>query len=499
MNKKYLSFLFLFIIGVTLFAPCCNVVNAADPMGEFEKEVQKVAESGETAVLNKIGGVLSSIGKYMLNAVIASVGLVLFVVTEAFMKFSQALLTWVTSEGFINIPFTHDNLFVDTGWGIMRGLTNICIVLGLVVIALSTILRIESYQMKKTLPLLLIVALLINFTPVLCGLVIDASNIIMTHFLEGGLFVVESYGSAMVTAFLNLYKQAGSPSGMLAMTIVIVGCSLFSGIIFLLFAFLFLFRYIALWMLVILSPLALFCYIFPFTKKIWNQWLSQFIQWCFIGIPAALTLYLANIMTQQMLQGELLGELSSMGKIMGYLLPVAFLVGGLLMSLQIGAMGASTIIKGAKAAGKTAGGIAWQQTRRAGRAVGAEAGRIRQSYQIQRVAFKDTPIRSLGTAIKGSWQTRIGPAIRRPATYVAAGKGILSAGRDIGDAFGREVLGIPKKKKERPTCSKCGNYVPAGAAYCPHCRTQMPTCPNCGKRAVPGARFCQVCGEPTPQ
>jgi len=132
---------------------------------------------------------------------------------------------------------------------------------------------------------------------------------------------------------------------MLATGLVLVGSSLLSGIIFLLFAFLFLFRYIALWMLVILSPLALFCYIFPATKKIWNTWSSQFIQWCFIGIPAAFTIYLANMMTQQILQGNLL-EISSMGKIMGYIVPLAFLYGGYVMTRKTGAMGADLAIKG---------------------------------------------------------------------------------------------------------------------------------------------------------
>jgi len=339
MNKKYLAFLFLFVIGVMLFAPYCNVVNANGYLPPGWREDAERQAKGAEDWAEKIS--IGTVGKWILSAFIGGAAIILLLVTQGIMELGQILLAWVTSEGFINIPFTHDNLFVDTGWGIMRGLTNIFIVLGLVVIALATILRIESYQMKKTLPLLLIVALLINFTPMLCGLVIDASNIIMNHFLKAGLFLTQSYDSAIDAAEAELWGQIDSPSGMLATGLLLVGSSLFSGIIFLLFALLFLFRYIALWMLVILSPLAFFCLIFPGTKKIWDQWLNQFIQWCFIGIPAAFTIYLANMMTQQILQGELLGEISSMGKILGYIVPVAFLAGGLFMSLQTGAMGAS--------------------------------------------------------------------------------------------------------------------------------------------------------------
>ena len=350
-KKQLLIFLFLFFLFSGLILPNYNSALGNGDIFQAER-VAKQAEGAESWI-EKIGQKLGTIAKGILSGVIGAAVVILLLVTQGIMELGQTLLAWVTSEGFINIQFT-DNPFVNEGWGIIRGLTNIFIVLGLVVIALATILRITSYQMKKTLPLLLIVALLINFTPMLCGLVIDASNIIMNHFLKAGLFLTQSYSSAIGSATSALWDQTGSPSGMLATGLVLVGSSLLSGIIFLLFAFLFLFRYIALWMLVILSPLALFCYIFPATKKIWDQWLNQFIQWCFIGIPAAFTIYLANMMTQQMLQGNLL-EMSSAGKILGYIVPVAFLYGGLLMSLQTGAMGAGLAIKGFQGTKKWAG------------------------------------------------------------------------------------------------------------------------------------------------
>jgi len=358
MNKKYLAFLFLFVMGVTLFAPCYNTTaNGGGLLPEGWKEDVGIKSEGAEDWGAKIGGALDFTVRWVFSGLIGAVAAILLLVTQAFMEFSQVLLTWVTSEGFISVKFT-SNSFVDTGWGIVRDLTNILIVLGLVVIALATILRISSYQMKKTLPLLLIVALLVNFTPMLCGIVIDASNIVMNYFLKAGQFLTQNYPSAIGSAMSDLWSTMGSPSSMLATGLLLVGSSLFSGIIFLLYAFLFLFRYIALWMLVIISPLALFCYIFPNTKTIWNMWLSQFIQWCFIGIPAAFTIYLANKMTELMLQGELLGEISSMGKIMGYIVPVAFLAGGFFMSLQTGAMGASFITTRAKKGVALGGAIA---------------------------------------------------------------------------------------------------------------------------------------------
>jgi len=263
MNKKYLIFLFLAVMGITLFAPCYNATNATLMPEGWKQEIAEQTEAPEAWAEGSSG--LGTFAKAIFGGFIAAVSSILLTLTQTFMKISQSLLEWVTSEGFINVKFT-DNSFVNTGWKIVRDLTNILIVLGLVVIALATILRISSYQMKKTLPLLIAVALLINFTPMLCGLVIDASNIVMNHFLKSGQYLAQSYWSTLGSSISELWSEVSSPSGVLGKGLLLIGSGLFSGIIFLLYAALFLFRYIALWILVILSPLALFCYIFPATE-----------------------------------------------------------------------------------------------------------------------------------------------------------------------------------------------------------------------------------------
>ena len=69
------------------------------------------------------------------------------------------------------------------------------LVLILIYIALATILRLAGYETKKLLVTFVIVALLVNFAPVICGLVVDASNIVMNYFvkdLSGGQQLVNS-------------------------------------------------------------------------------------------------------------------------------------------------------------------------------------------------------------------------------------------------------------------------------------------------------------------
>ncbi len=223
-------------------------------------------------------------------------------ILNLFVGLSATILTWVTSDNFVSWTFT-TNPFVMQGWELTRDLTNIGFIIALVFIGLSTILRIRDYQAQKLLPILIIVALLINFTPVICGLMIDASNIIMGAFLKylGGInimatlfdsqtnFVISSIGTCLnspVDCVLPAIAQG------VVMTLFEIGLIF----IFLVFSLLFAIRYVILWMLVILAPFAFFCYILPGTKNVWNMWWKQFIQWCIIGIFGAFFLYLGLLM-----------------------------------------------------------------------------------------------------------------------------------------------------------------------------------------------------------
>jgi len=94
-----------------------------------------------------------------------------------------SLLDWAMSPGgFIFLPYTSGGI-VDIGWAITRDLTNIAFVLGMVVIGLATALRYGDYQAKKALPRLILMVLLVNFTPVIVGVLVDAANILMKFFL----------------------------------------------------------------------------------------------------------------------------------------------------------------------------------------------------------------------------------------------------------------------------------------------------------------------------
>ena len=111
-------------------------------------------------------GAIAGIVGFVLNIVGSILGVILGLVGELF--------KWVISPGFISLSYTNPagNEFIRVGWTLTRDLTNIIFVLALIAIGLGTALRIRDYQAKKALPILIIIALLINFTPVICGLIV---------------------------------------------------------------------------------------------------------------------------------------------------------------------------------------------------------------------------------------------------------------------------------------------------------------------------------------
>ena len=252
------------------------------------------------------------------------------------------------------------NVAVAAGWPMARDLANMLIVLGFVIIGIATALRIREYEAKKLLAPLIIVALLVNFSLLICGLFIDGSNIVTKYFLAGGGFG-PSFLKTLATQ-ANLYSSGlgqdpTNPLNVLGQVIGLIFYNIMATIIFFLYFFLFIFRYMALWILVILSPLAFVCYVFPFTKKFWGMWWENFFQWCIIGIPGGFFLWLADQTLSRSLPAA--GNTNIINPAV-YFVPGLLLIIGFMFALKASAMGASMAISALKKGGKATGMAALQ-------------------------------------------------------------------------------------------------------------------------------------------
>ena len=244
-----------------------------------------------------LAGLGEILGSAVLTAITTAFGTILYLILNlsVFLSaFSSSILSWVTGPNFTELSYTNParNDVIKIGLGITQGFVNMLLVLILVYIALATILRLAGHETKKLLVTFILVALLVNFAPVVCGLIVDASNIVTNFFLEN-----LSANKGLVNNLTNLkdtffkqykgiswfsYEGETERSDLLLDLAVLITVNIILFLVLLLFSFIFVARYIVIWILVILSPLAFACYILPATKKYWSMLWSQLVQWSFI-------------------------------------------------------------------------------------------------------------------------------------------------------------------------------------------------------------------------
>lgn len=206
-------------------------------------------------------------------------------------------LTVITSSftGFTNASFIQD------AWTIMRDISNLAFIIILLVIAFATILKIESYSYKKLLPKMIIIAILINFSNIICGVIIDGSQIVMLTFVKAyeGAGVQGLYSALHMDDLINIStitqnasggsnpvvgSITGHPDWDYFLALVIAGVLLtFITVALLIFWITLLARIVLLWVLTILSPIGFTATILPITQKYGQMWWSAFGRFAVLG------------------------------------------------------------------------------------------------------------------------------------------------------------------------------------------------------------------------
>jgi|GEM_PF-5148833 len=291
--------------------------------------------------------------------------------------------------------FIQDPLVIE-GWILVRDLCNMFFILLLLVIAFATILRQDGYDIKKMVPKLLIMAVLINFSRTICGLIIDASQVVMNTFMSafnvGGNFI----GSGVLVNALGLNQAFSFPTDTKSLfdsvkgyfsdsnTVVSTVGSLIFGLIALIvaltvigiFTIIIFYRIIILWILIILSPIAYLASVFPGGEKYSSKWWQEFTKNVIIGPALAFFLWLALRASQMQdsslvtalkastdkndFTSKLLSALGTPESMIRYLMVILFLVAGMGIAGEIGGVGGDMAKKGMA---KLAKGGAWAKKR----------------------------------------------------------------------------------------------------------------------------------------
>ena len=316
---------------------------------------------------------------------------------------AAAIASWLFSEvvsHFLDKPITKNSILF-AGWSTVRDFANMLIVLGFVIVGIATTLRIQEYQAKKLLLPLIMIALLINFSNIFCGILIDTSNIAVKSLAginpngSQGMAIVETLVAADNAAAIEAGKD-GDANAYLGSILWFCAFYLATAITFFVLSFIFIERYAILALLFILSPLAFTFWIFPASKKLWTEWWNHFLKWTFVGIQAMFFVWVAT---------QMLGDPASATTSWTDLLVIlVIMIVGVKIATKSSGMGASAIIG-------LAGGVA-------GLAMGA-AGKAGMG--------------ALGaTGLKGLAQ-RAGAGAKDKATAAGEKFGLVSKGTTVGN------------------------------------------------------------------
>lgn len=186
-------------------------------------------------------------------------------------------------------------------WSYMRNIANICFIIFLLVIIYSQITGygINNYGVKKSLPRLIVTAMVVNFSFLFCAIAVDISNILGNGLKDLLAGIAESAissgavdGSKTATGFYSLFNTVaaggfglalsftfpGGPLGLLLALIPLIIGGIISVIVGLLVLGL---RQALVVFLVSISPIAFVLYILPNTEKHFQKWKKTFSQMLF--------------------------------------------------------------------------------------------------------------------------------------------------------------------------------------------------------------------------
>ena len=238
-------------------------------------------------------------------------------------------------------------------WQIMRDITNILFVIFLLVVVYSQItgLGISNYGIKKALPKLIIAAILVNLSYIICALAVDVSNV---------------FGASIRGLFENIQVQAINAGGIgdiasinwTALTAALIGGGAVAGIAIIHFIWPLIaallgaiisvliglvtlgLRQALITILVMISPVAFVCYLLPNTEKWFSKWKNIFIS-MIIFYPMFSFLFGASKLAGWALIASAVKSGSAFGLILGLAVQVLPLI------LAIGLMKMSGTVLGA--------------------------------------------------------------------------------------------------------------------------------------------------------
>lgn len=332
---------------------------------------------------NAQAGLLESVGGFVMDIIAPIIYLVFYIffyIAYVVAWIGASVINMTLNPAIINSVLNIDpKMPLYQSWAIFRDIANLFFILILLFIAIGTIVRSQSYNLKNLLPKLIIAVFLINFSNVITSVIIDFGNIFMYGVLKwmcppaaSATCFQDFYAQLMgvidalfwkypITAISFDFKDAAS-IGIAAIYTFIYGLVLIALGIFLVI------RIAVLALLIILSPLAFVGEVFPGLKEISSEWWDKLIKYAMFGPIFALLLYVSGLMAQNTIAVdpavfESNPNLSWMAQnitlILTNIIPLIFLLAIIPVTQKLGIAGANAVFSSVGGLAKSVGASAF--------------------------------------------------------------------------------------------------------------------------------------------
>ncbi len=263
---------------------------------------------------------------------------------------------------------------IYSGWETVRNLCDIFFIVALIIIAMATLFRVESYKARHLLVQLIIAALLINFSLVIGQAILALADTVQAQFLPSNGAAVQNLGKQLMTtnnsaimAFLKSQQVNANASavnssfGGFIASIFWLAMSLGSFAVFCAIAVFLVIRIVALWLLLMISPVAYAAGVLPSTSHYREEWWKNFLKYAFFTPIMAFFLNMTAIMATNATVNKQLQITAQNASIFGQqgfanlvvtlgsnILLIVFLIASLKVATQAGIYGAEGITGAAK-------------------------------------------------------------------------------------------------------------------------------------------------------
>ncbi len=180
---------------------------------------------------------------------------------------------------------------VSETWDTVRVICNSLFIIGLLIIAFANVfqLQIDYYAIKAILPRFIGAIVLVNFSLLICKLMIDFSNVLIIRLIGDPDTV---FGKIFSSNIMDpSFLKGISDIGFWFFALIII-FALILGVIVL--TILLVARIVMIWFLVILAPVAFLLMVLPFTRGVYSTWWKWFAKYVFMGPVVALMLFIAG-------------------------------------------------------------------------------------------------------------------------------------------------------------------------------------------------------------